>query len=303
MEHSSNLTTGELVGIGLRGFVCLVGLPGNIMVVVFLLRHFKKENFTLHLMLYLAVSDILCILTLPVWMYDLLFEWTMDIAACHAVCYIAFVCLSVSVMSVTLMSLQRYLLVLYRRQWDRLGRRGEGLLLVSICIISCFAAIPSVSMFEIIEVQSVKKCERVSRSVEKTVGFFLLETLFAFVVPFVVLVVSYFNLHRKVCRKTQHVSGRLGKLVTAIVVTFFILNFPYHIVNIMTIFVIKPSHLPVTLPYLEARNLVEGLFFFNSCVNPFLYAFNYRSLYSNSEQPGKENCSSKDKSNISLTLD
>ncbi|KAL2089157.1 hypothetical protein ACEWY4_016056 [Coilia grayii] len=311
-DFSGSLSSNDVAGIAVRGLVCFVGLAGNLLVLAILPRHMKKDSFTLQLMLHLAACDVLCMLTLPVWMYGLSVGWNLGLAACRLVCYVAFVCLSVSVMAVSLMSVHRYVQVLYRRQWDRLGRRGERLLLASLWLVGCFAAVPSVSLFAVIDVTwngatTRKVCEQLPGSEEQKVVVFLCETLFAFVVPFGVIVAAYFSLHRQVCQRTQHLNQRLGTLITAIVATFFLVYLPYHVVNVMTLF--TPLHRdPNTgvtrLPYRTARTVVEGVGFLNSCVNPVLYAFTYLRLRSGTAvQPTNVGLSRKEKSNCSLTVD
>ncbi|XP_063049430.1 leukotriene B4 receptor 1-like, partial [Engraulis encrasicolus] len=147
------MSAGELVSVSVRALVCLVALIGNLLVLILLPRHLKakKDSFTLRLMLHLAVCDVLCMLTVPVWMYGMQYGWdSLGLRTCQTACYIAFTCLSVSTMAVSLMSVHRYVQVLYRRQWERLGVRGEGILLASIWLASCLSAIPSVSLYTLL---------------------------------------------------------------------------------------------------------------------------------------------------------
>ncbi|KAG9336967.1 hypothetical protein JZ751_029985 [Albula glossodonta] len=74
-NSSTTLNTGNLAPSMVLGLCCLVGVPGNIAVVVMIVRNFKTENFTLKLMLSLAVSDLLSLITMPMWIYDLLHGW------------------------------------------------------------------------------------------------------------------------------------------------------------------------------------------------------------------------------------
>lgn len=129
----------------------------------------------------------------------------------------------------------------------------------------------------------------------------LSETVLGFVIPFGVTGTCYFCLNKKVQQKTVVSSQKLTKLVSLIVVTFFMCWIPYHIVNVLTIFTpLEPGlglHLH-RLPYDGARRVAQGIAFINSCVNPFLYAFHYRALRLTDDRPSKRN-TTKNSTNLS----
>ncbi|KAL2100216.1 hypothetical protein ACEWY4_004610 [Coilia grayii] len=281
--NSSSITPiskGAIAGIVIRTACFLLGIGGNITVILVLVRNFKKENFTLKLMLNLAASDIICLSMLPFWMWNLLFGWTVDIYLCRLLSFVTYTAIHASVFVVTLMSVQRYVVVLYRPQWSRLGRRGEFGVLVLTWVLAGMVSIAPTATYNIITVDgSVKKCEQVFRSEEQKVGVVLFETMAVFVIPFSTLLVSYLCLHKKVSAKALMSHQRLATLVTCIVVTFFIFWIPYHIVNVMIMTApSKPVQTMLRVAYRLPRQVTQGIVYLNSCVNPLLYAFNYRSL-------------------------
>ncbi|XP_062410853.1 leukotriene B4 receptor 1-like [Sardina pilchardus] len=258
---------------------------GNITVIAVLVRNMKKNNFTLQLMLNLAASDILCVAMLPVWMCNLLLGWTMDIHLCRFFIFITHIAIHTSVFIVTLMSVQRYVVVLYRPQWSRLGRRGERNMLVFVWILAGALAFSPAATYGIVQDGTRQICEQVFRSEEQKVGVLLLETIAVFAVPFSILLVSYLCLHKKVSAQALRSHQRLATLVTSIVVTFFLFWIPYHIVNVMIMAApSEPAQLVRRVAYRGPRRVVQGIVFLNSCVNPLLYAFNYRSLRAENSQ-------------------
>ncbi|XP_076139518.1 leukotriene B4 receptor 1-like [Alosa pseudoharengus] len=281
--NSSNtalIPKGEIAGTAIRALCFLLGMCGNITVIVVLVRNFKKKDFTLQLMLNLAASDILCMAMLPVWMFNLLLGWTVDLHLCPFFVFVTHIAIHASVFIVTLMSVQRYVMVLYRPQWSRLGGRGECVVLVFVWVLAGALAFSPAATYGVVQDGTRQKCEQVFRSEEQKVGVLLLETVCFFVVPFSTLMVSYLCLHKKVSEKSMGSHQRLAILVTMIVVTFFIFCIPYHIVNVMTM--AAPLEEPVQLvrrvAYRGPRRVTQGIAYLNSCVNPLLYAFNYRSL-------------------------
>ncbi|XP_063065786.1 leukotriene B4 receptor 1-like [Engraulis encrasicolus] len=275
-----SVTTGAIAGIVIRTACFLMGIGGNITVIVVLIRNFKKENFTLKLMLNLAASDIVCLSMLPFWMWNLLSGWTADIHLCRLLSFVTYTAIHASVLIVTLMSVQRYVVVLYRQQWSRLGRRGEFGVLVTVWVLAGMVSVAPTVTYNIITVEgSVKKCEQVFWSEEQKLGVALFESMALFVIPFSTLLVSYLCLQKKVSAKSMMSNHRLAKLVTCIVVTFVIFWTPYHIVNVMIMTSpSKPVQTWLRVAYRPARQVTQAIVYLNSCVNPLLYAFNYRSL-------------------------
>ncbi|KAL2089145.1 hypothetical protein ACEWY4_016044 [Coilia grayii] len=128
-SNSSSISLKQQVSTGLLGVCFLLGVPANVAVVVFILRHFKKDNFTLHLMLNLAASDILRLVLVPLGMYTFNFDWALGRTLCKLMYLLAFTSAYSSVLTVTLMSVQRYVVVLHRSHWAKLGSKGEKVLL------------------------------------------------------------------------------------------------------------------------------------------------------------------------------
>ena len=286
MQHNnSNITENDLkyqIGSGVLGFCFLLGIPGNILVVIVLLRHFKRENFTLHLMLNLAASDILCLLTAPLSIYNLLFGWHIGRVLCKTVYFLVYCSLYASVLTVTLISVHRYVFVLYPRQWAKLGRKGERALLLILWLAACIFGL-IVTTFDVIRVGSRQLCWRIHLSDGKRVAILLTEIVLTSI-PFSIIVTSYFCLHKKVNQHALFSNRRLTRLITSIVVTFLILWIPCNVVNMMEIFAIsiKTQNTVLYAKLLAikrvSRPVVKSFIFINSCVNPLLYAFNYRRL-------------------------
>ncbi|KAL2089144.1 hypothetical protein ACEWY4_016043 [Coilia grayii] len=173
-SNSSSISLKQQVSTGLLGVCFLLGVPANVAVVVFILRHFKKDNFTLHLMLNLAASDILRLITVPLGMYNLNFDWALGRTLCKLMYLIAFTSAYSSVLTVTLMSVQRYVVVLHRSQWAKLGRKGEKVLLFCLWTLALILSSPAAVKADLAEGQNYV-CTRPDD--EETLGICLFETL------------------------------------------------------------------------------------------------------------------------------
>ncbi|XP_036400067.1 N-formyl peptide receptor 2-like [Megalops cyprinoides] len=291
-SNATSLTASRIAPSVVLGLFFVVGIPSNIVAIVMIARHMSTDrgNFTLKLMLNLALSDTLGLITLPAWIYNMLKGWDLSRGACQFVGYMIGLSLFASVLTVTLMSVQRYLTVLYTQCWARLRGTGERVLLVALWGLAGVIASPAIPLRDKVSRYGQLQCRWNYRADGETLAVLFMETLLGFVVPFSILVTSYFCLHKKVNQTAFFSSQRMTKLVTSIVVTFFIFWSPVHIVILLQISTIFLKHsLPETSAKLWALTEVgwdyaSSLMFINSCVNPFLYVFTSRKLRQDAQQ-------------------
>ncbi|CDQ57334.1 unnamed protein product [Oncorhynchus mykiss] len=273
--------SGSLISSIILGLCCVLGLPGNIAVLVVILRRSSRRlNFTLCLMLNLASSDILCLAMVPVWIYNILYDWTLGHAVCKLATFLLYLGLCSNVLTVTLLGVHRYLQVLYPQMWNRLGRKGEVVLLLALWGLACALTVATRDV-----VDGGLHCQQHKGSDAERVAVLVLQTLLGFVVPFSVLVTSYCCLHRRVNQTALFSSAKMTRLVTSVVVAFFILWIPVHIVNVVDIAcIVLRASLPESsiAQRSPAARVARCFLFFNCCLDPFLYAFASRRIR---EQP------------------
>ncbi|XP_063045216.1 leukotriene B4 receptor 1-like [Engraulis encrasicolus] len=290
ISSSARIPIETQVSTGVLALCFIIGIPGNIAVVVMILRNFKKDNFTLRLMLNLAASDFLCLSTLPWLIYNWITDWQMTHSVCKLLVVMVYTSVFSSVMTVTLMSVHRYFAVLHPHLWNKLGRRGEMVLILSLWILACILSSPTLVTFVVKVKHGKYECDPQFSSDGQRAGIRFCETLFGFVMPFSILVVYYSSLQKKVNETAFFTSKRLTKLVRNIIVTFFVLWIPYHVMNIVDILAIslKSAHpdasANLTDFYNSAEEIVISFTFINSSVNPFLYAFASKSLLHNRDE-------------------
>ncbi|XP_051551750.1 leukotriene B4 receptor 1-like isoform X1 [Myxocyprinus asiaticus] len=233
---SARTSADVLAASTVLGLCCVLGVPGNIVVMVMLTQHLKEGSFTPQLMLSLAVSDLLSLITLPVWIYALLNGWIFGQGPCKVLSYIVYWSLYSSVLSVSLLSVQRYLQVLYPQRWAKLGTMGQKGLIFGIWTLS--GTLASYSLFyRSVEVKEDghQHCHQAYSSNLEKIIVLLVETLVMFVVPIFSLVCFYFRLHQRISQSSFFNSHRLTKLAVRIVVVFFIFSTPYMINNLVII--------------------------------------------------------------------
>ncbi|XP_043101844.1 leukotriene B4 receptor 1-like [Puntigrus tetrazona] len=259
--NSTSWTTDNLVSSGLMGLCFVIGVPGNIAVIIFIVWHFKKDNFTVHLMLNLAAADILCLMTLPTWIYNQLYSWSIGQSSCKFFTALVYCSTYSSVITVTMLSVYRCLRIRHPQLWSRMSKGRERALLICGWALALLFSCPGVLTQEIVQSKSKKSCGRILYSEEYRLAVAILETLLAFFLPFTVILTSYCCLHQKVTQGAFSHRQRSTKLVTRIVITFFIFYAPHQIVNLFQMFEIAfKSSLPVfSAKLLEIRSSKEVL--------------------------------------------
>lgn len=273
--NSTSWTTENLVSSGLMSLCFMIGVPGNIAVILFIVQRFKKDNFTVHLMLNLAAADILCLITLPVWIYSQL--ESIDLSTCKLFTALVYCSMYSSVITVTMLSLYRCLRIRHPQLWSRIGRRRERVLMFCGWVLALLFSCPGILTQENIQSESKMECERNLDTNAKLIVA-LMESLLGFFLPFTVMLTSYYCLHKMAKRGMFRHRCRPTKLVTRIVVLFFIFWAPHHIIKLEEIFTKFFKSEPVLSPVADIAGILT---FINSCVNPFLYAFSSKSLRQN----------------------
>uniref|UniRef100_A0A8C1ZAD4 G-protein coupled receptors family 1 profile domain-containing protein n=1 Tax=Cyprinus carpio TaxID=7962 RepID=A0A8C1ZAD4_CYPCA len=271
--NSTSETTAYLVSSGLMGLCFMIGVPGNIGVILFILLRFKKVNFTAHLMLNLAAADILCLITLPVWIYSVLDN--IDRVTCKFFTALVYCSAYSSVITVTMLSVYRCLRIRHPQLWSRMSKRRKRVLLISSWALALLFSCPGVLTQEIVQVESKMECERILKS-EAILIVALLESLLGFFVPFTIMLTSYYCLYKTATQGAFRHRHRPTKLVTRIVIVFFIFWAPHQIIKLEEI---CAAFLQSETVLSFISDIAGSLTFINSCVNPFLYAFSSKSLH------------------------
>ena len=256
-------------------FCFLLGVPGNIAVIILRPNWQNMSSLSQSLMLNLAFSDLLTLLTLPLWIYSVLFGWTFGLVTCKLLAYLLYCSVYGSMLTVTALSVQRYLQVVQLQKWfDQEGRKR---MLVLLWLIAMVMSIPSLVVRQLTPYQHWTTCRPHYSSPAQQMAVLLSEVLSGFASITVVLF-SYISLHRKVNQAALFNNPQTTRLVTSIIVTFFILWMPLHITNTLGVAAISLNNDSLLKYWIYSWNIVLALVFVNSSLNPLLYAFASRNM-------------------------
>uniref|UniRef100_H2MR90 G-protein coupled receptors family 1 profile domain-containing protein n=1 Tax=Oryzias latipes TaxID=8090 RepID=H2MR90_ORYLA len=247
----------------------LLGVPGNIAVIILKPNFQQLSSMTQSLMLNLAVSDLLCLLTLPLWIYSLLYSWIFGLLACKILTYFIYCSVYGSLLTIALLSFQRYMLVVHQQFYNQKKMR---LLLVLLWPVVMIVSIPALVVRQPIPDQHSVRCRYQYSSQPQKIAVQLTETLVGFASCFIVAF-SYNQLYRKVNRAAFFNNPQTSRLVTSIVMVFFVLWIPHNTLNVLSVGATALHNERLEKLFGNIQNNVGALTFINSCLNPLLYAF------------------------------
>ncbi|RXN18197.1 leukotriene B4 receptor 1-like protein [Labeo rohita] len=305
-SNSTTVVSQKIAPAVVLGLCCLVGLPSNIVVIISIAREWNRNlSFTLKLMINLAVSDALTLCVVPFVLYGILFGWIFSLWSCKFLFFLGHWSLYVGILTVTSMSVHRYHNVIKSRVTNRmilqrLERRHRHLQLIAIWILAFAFALPVIFTHGVNDV--LQRCQRTVDSQSAVVTVLLFEILLGFIIPFLTMLTSYLWLDKGLKQKAKRSSLTTApqdqeprnqgtnvrtykkRLVISIVVAFFVLWTPVHIINVIDLVtaLTKTSHPDVHCQLKSFRQRYgdtnKTLALLNCCLNPFLYAMSSGNL-------------------------
>lgn len=256
--------------------VILLGVPGNALVAYVTAFRMPRSVNALWFM-NLAIADLLCCLSLPLLMVPLAqdLHWPFGAIACkilHGLLYMLMYC---SVLILTIISLDRWLLVT-RPAWCQNWRQPH--LAKWVClgtwVLALIGTIPQFIHMEERKQGNKLECLGFYASLTHAWATVVLRFLLGFLLPFLIISYSHWTVYQRANKRSGHRqsggSKRTLRVILAVVITFFLCWIPLHIIDaVMVIFHKAVGETRVNLHL--AHLLALCLAYFNSCLNPLLY--------------------------------
>lgn len=278
-QHPSPVSwdSSHLVPAVVLSICFLLGVPGNIAVIILKPNWQHLSSLSQYLMLNLITSDLLCLLTLPLWIYTLLYSWTLGLVTCKLLSYVVYCSIYGSLLTVTALSVQRYLQVVYLQKY--LDRAGKKRMLVLLWLVAMILSTPSLVVQQLTKDERwTTSCQPQYSSQAQWMAVLLTESLLGFG-SLSVVAFAYICLHRKVNQSAFFNNPQTTRLVVSIVVAFFVLWMPYHTINVLAVAAISLKNEGLLKFCMDSWNIVGALTFVNSCLNPILYMFTSRNMH------------------------
>ncbi|XP_014827066.1 PREDICTED: leukotriene B4 receptor 1-like [Poecilia mexicana] len=263
-----------LIPAVLLSFCFLLGVPGNIAVILLKPNWQKMSRLSQSLMLNLAICDLLSLLTLPLWIYALLNSWIFGLGACKLLAFLVYCSLYASLLTVTALGVQRYIVVVNQQ---RCVQVQESHLLVPLWFGAMILSIPALVMEQEETNEKWTYCYPQFSSRAQGLAVLLAETTSGFVSIFVVAY-SYIHLNRRIRQTTFFNNPQTTRLLTSIIVSNFVLWSPLLTINMLALGAICFENDSLLKFCVDIWDIVKATAFLNNCINPLLYAFSVHKM-------------------------
>ncbi|CAN9509479.1 unnamed protein product [Ophioblennius macclurei] len=294
VNGTAELTSLNVFTICLHGLVSAIGIAENLLIVGVVGFRVRRSAISVWI-LNLAASDLLATGSLPFFTLYMARgdTWTLGTTFCRLHSSVFFLNMFVSGFLLAAVSMDRCLVVL-RPVWAQ-NHRSVTLvrrICVAIWVLAAICTIPFYLFRDTIPLPSGKilcyynyarfgrrggdlnaLCEQ-----RKQILAFM-RLFLAFVIPLIVIVVSYGAVNARLARRGCRRPFRFVRLVVAVVVSFVLCWAPYHL--FITIEVVAPSGHAVQALVAKALPVSATVGFLNSVLNPVLYVFSCPDLCSN----------------------
>ncbi|XP_012578883.1 PREDICTED: neuropeptide Y receptor type 4 [Condylura cristata] len=269
----------------------IVGVLGNLCLMYVTIRQKEKANVTNLLIANLAFSDFLmCLICQPLTVtYTIMDYWVFGEALCKMSAFIQCMSVTVSILSLVLVALERHQLIINPSGWKpSISQAYLGI--VIIWLIAVFLSLPLLANNVLENVFHKNHSRALEFLVDKVVcteswplayhriiyTTFLM--LFQYCIPLAFILVCYTRIYRRL-RKQRRVfrkgsrawqMKRINWVLLAMVATFAVLWLPLHVFNSLEDW----YHEAIPICHSNLIFLVCHLLAMAStCVNPFIYGF------------------------------
>lgn len=257
-----------------------VGLLGNAMVVVILIKYRRLSVLTNIYLLNLAISDLLFLVTLPFWIhYAQQDQWVFGHDMCKLLSGLYSMGLYGETFFIILLTIDRYLAIVHAVFALRARTVSFGIISSFVTwVLVVLVALPEIIFFRAQDEQGHSAC--VSLYPEGDVYawkhlYIVKINVLSLVLPLLVMVVCYSGIIKTLVRCPNRMKYKAIRLIFIIMVVFFIFWAPYNLVLFLHAFQMtffetsceRSNQLDV------AVMVAEVIAYTHCCVNPVIYAF------------------------------
>ncbi|XP_059333275.1 C-C chemokine receptor type 4-like [Ammospiza nelsoni] len=262
----------------LYSLVFLVGLAGNILVIVVLFKYKRLRSMTDVYLLNLAISDLLFVLSLPFWSYFTVDQWVFGTPWCKIISWIYLVGFYSGIFFIMLMSIDRYLAIVRAVLSLKARTTFHGFITsLVVWLVALSASVPELVFRESFKEHNFTTCKpRFTGNFTTWKLFSTLEVnILGLLIPFIIMTFCYSMIIKTLVHCRNDKKNKAVKMIFVVMIVFFFFWTPYNIVIFLQLLefmgVIKDCQVSRNLDY--AFQVTEILGLFHCCLNPVIYFF------------------------------
>ncbi|XP_032767204.1 C-C chemokine receptor 1-like protein 1 [Rattus rattus] len=264
----------------LYSLVFVIGVIGNVLVVLVLIQRKRLRNMTSIYLFNLAVSDLVFLFTLPFWVdYIVKGDWVFGNAMCKFLAGFYYLGLYSDMFFITLLTIDRYLAVVHAVFALRARTVTFGIISSIITwVLATLVSIPCLYFFKTQLEFTYQTCRAVlpKKSLIQFLRFQALTmNILGLILPLLAMIICYTRIINVLHRRPNKKKAKVMRLIFVITLLFFLLLTPYYLAAFVSAFedvLFTPGCVRSQQVDL-ALMITEALAYTHCCVNPVIYVF------------------------------
>ncbi|XP_006004153.1 C-C chemokine receptor type 9a [Latimeria chalumnae] len=262
--------------------IFLVGIVGNILVVIIYAYCKRLKTMTDVYLLNLAIADLFFLSTLPFWAISAYSSWRFGNFMCKIVNFLYKVNFYSCMLLLTCISIDRYIAIVQATKAQRFkGKRilCSKLACLIIWAVAVVLSLPELLLSEVKEVEDISTCAmhyppRISTTIK--VSVLVLQITVGFLLPFIVMLLCYTVIIHTLLQAKSFQKHKALKVIIAVVAVFIFSQLPYN--SILVVKTLDAANATIsncsTSKKIDiATQVTQSIAYLHSCLNPFLYVF------------------------------
>ncbi|XP_049718786.1 C-C chemokine receptor type 1-like [Elephas maximus indicus] len=264
----------------LYSLVFVIGLVGNILVVLVLMQYKRLRSMTSIYLLNLAISDLLFLFTLPFWIdYKLKDNWVFGDVMCKFLSGFYYTGLYSEIFFIILLTFDRYLAIVHAVFALRARTITFGI--ISSIVSWALAILASIPGWQFSKTQwevSHYTCSLFFpyESLKRWKQFQALKlNILGLVLPLLVMIVCYTGIIKILLRRPNEKKAKAVRLIFVIMIIFFLFWTPYNLAVLVSAFQdsLFSNECEQSKQLDLAIQVTEVIAFTHCCLNPIIYVF------------------------------
>ncbi|XP_075405082.1 C-C chemokine receptor type 1-like [Tenrec ecaudatus] len=264
----------------LYSLVFIVGLVGNMLVILVFLQYKRLRNMTSIYLFNLALSDLLFLFTLPFWIdYKLKDNWAFGNGMCKLLSGFYYIGLYSEIFFIILLTFDRYLAIVHAVFALRARTITFGIVSSIVTwALAILASIPgwhfSRSQIEVNHYTCSLHFPHESLKMWKQFQALKLNIL-GLVLPLLVMVACYTGIIKILLKRPNEKKTKAVRLIFVIMILFFLFWTPYNLAILVSAFqdVLFTNECEQSKQLDMAIQVTEIISFTHCCINPIIYVF------------------------------